>query len=208
MNITGRRTPFHTPATGDVVFDKALNGDYRWNGSAWVSAAGAIVGTARSFTAAGLTPTRNGSTAYAYSATTAPTTSNKHSLDTTSLSYTAKKAGAILKIRIEFDIGAWATELGSSGQANGIPAVLGLLRDSVTTAIDWCLIDQRIDTGASIAKNPYSYRVTSEFYFTVPDASAHTYKFAIFDAWDGNPYGQRLYPSSIARRLISIEELA
>lgn len=148
-----------TPAEGDTVYDKALKNSYRFNGTAWESSAGAWA----RFATTGLivTPTAaNGvGSAYAFG-TTAPTTSQSYSSDsTTQLTFAARRAGVKLRLRYT----------GTIAQGYTAAQVPAFFVDSLTSAIHWS--NYILQNGNSL--------IAFEYVFDAPDALSHTYKFRV-----------------------------
>lgn len=168
-----------TPAAGDTVYDKALQNNYRFNGTAWISSAGAWVGFDSVFTqASGGSSTGSGT--YTISQTTAPTQSQQRWIDPVTLTYTAKRAGA--KLRISYRAGT--TNNGAGFYAGA------LFMDSVSNAIAW---DKKTMDGSDVVED-------FQFVITATDALPHTYKFAIMSS-GGSATG-------LSHRLFQIEEAA
>jgi len=168
-----------TPAEGDTVYDKALKNSYRFNGTAWESSAGAWIGYSSVFTqAAGGSLTGSGT--YTLSVTTAPTQSQQRWIDPVTLTYTAKRAGA--KLRISYRAGT--TNNGAGFYAGA------LFMDSVSNAIAW---DKKNMSGSDVVED-------FQFVITATDALPHTYKFAIMSSGGS--------ASSVSHRLFQIEEAA
>lgn len=171
----------YAPAAGDTVFDKSLSNSVQWNGTAWVSASGAIIGHTEVFSVAGTT-TIGGVAGYGYLPSTAPTTANRNTRDNAcALTYTARKTGALL----EFDYRAYSATI-------GVVTALGLFIDSNTTAAAWVGLTP-FDSG-----NPFAISETIQI--NAPDAAAHTYYFAIMvNGAD---------PAAPTRRLARLKEYA
>ncbi|MBY9045493.1 hypothetical protein, partial [Pseudomonas fluorescens] len=129
------------------VYDKAQANDFRFDGSVWASATGVWVGRASIGPTNGTVDTSFlGSTGatYFYSATVAPTTSQRRATDVASaLTYSAKKTSALLRFQYNADCNFAP---GASGVAtNNRPAVLALFRDSESNAIAWKMIPFVVD---------------------------------------------------------------
>lgn len=169
-----------TPDAGDTVYDKSAANTYRFNGTAWISSAGAWL----KFTASPLVTTGGtsvaGSPSETYSASVAPTTVSAHTLDSgTALSYAALKSGATLRLNYRASISTFLNVL------------LALYRDTETTAIDWQRTVNLTDP----------INVNAAFFVTTTDAIAHTYKIRVHSLGAGTS-------PSVDRRILTIEEAA
>lgn len=150
--VTGTWT-YYAPSNGYQVYDKSLNAPYRYDGSAWTSAAGALIGNPNVvYTASGST-TSGGAGSYTYSTTTAPTTSQNYVEDSVTISYAAKKVGARLRFVYRFD------------QGNANAGVAALFMDAVANAVDWFMFALNTNISNVIV-----------FETTAADTSSHTYK--------------------------------
>jgi hypothetical protein len=145
----------YTPAAGWTVYDKALGADYRYSGTAWVSAAGAWLARGSVFTASGSSVFESTGSGYVYSDTVAPTTAATSQKDSATLSVAAPRAGA--KIVFDYE--------GYTGNAASMVAI-GLFRDAEVTALDWRSMAQQ--------------NVRATFEISASDAVAHTYSVRIF----------------------------
>ena len=155
------------PATGDEVYDKALNIKYVWNGTTWISASGSVLDyTYHQVNAINFST--SGSSAYNYSDTTAPNTSSNsiYFSSTDILTHSAKAAGNILEFTFSARL-AWTTFMAANGFSATKHAAV-LLRDSETAAIDWVRIDDIVDC-----------QISGTFLVTAPDTASHTYKFGV-----------------------------
>jgi hypothetical protein len=170
---------YYVPAAGWSIYDKSNSTQYTFNGTSWISSAGAIIGNPLSvFTATGNT-TYSGSGTYAYSATVAPTLTPNHLTDNATLTYTARKTGARLRFFYRYD--------DNSGNRH----VIALFRDSETTALDWIRNGQNGVMGASV-----NLEIASN------DALVHTYTAVLVDTNDGS------VNLTLTRRRFSVEEFA
>ncbi len=157
-NLSGTFT-IYTPKVGWRVFDKALNADYRFGGTGWVSQSGAILAYSDVYTAGDGSWSTPGSGGYTYSSGTAPTTAFLASADGVTITHTARRAGAVL----EFDY-----QVGGRTSADSI--VVAIFRDTETNALDWGLI-----SGISFQRR---FRVLAN------DAASHIY--AVRMIWRGS----------------------
>ena len=168
------------PATGDVVFDKALAAPYQFNGTTWVSSLGAWLRfTASSLVTSGSTST-GGSGPGSYSATVAPTTATAYVLDSgTALTYTALKTAATLRIKYRATIFANAN------------VMIALYKDSDAAALDWSYSGNLTTSNSGFVS----------FIVSAADTSSHTYKIRIQKLDTGAD-------PAINRRQLTIEESA
>lgn len=181
---------FYPPGNGWAIYDKNLGGEYHYNGTAWVSAVGAIVGFKRIFNAASSAGTVIGSVAYGgYSPTTSPTTTNIQRRDDAKIAYAAKKSGALLRIRY-----AAASQFAIPGSPTEFVGCLYRSTGGVSesTPLDWRRVGVWNAAGA----------IDLEFFIVANDASDHDYIFTLvnFDGSNGS--------NSFSRRNFTIEEFA
>ncbi|WP_448043823.1 DUF2793 domain-containing protein [Bradyrhizobium liaoningense] len=206
MCLTAGTWTIITPATGDTVYDKAQANSYRFDGSAWISSTGVWVGRASVFSAGGAVSSPGGnSNGYVYSATVAPTSAQRRSLDTaTALTYATKKAGAVLRFQYTGDclLGS-----GTSGiTVNNRPVVLALFRDSEVNAVAWKVVGIAVElVFASIAA--MNTTLNDSFEITAADTASHTYAVAIMSG-GYNVNGQSLDNTNLTRRTLSVQEAA
>lgn len=201
---------FYTPYDGGIVLDKSEKAPKRFDNDTgtWISSGGAWVGISRVYTAAdaALTTASTTGSVYEYSATTAPTTSLRRATDPVTLSHTAKRAGAKLRLTYECDITAWGN-IGATGSlvSASQPCVVAVLRDSETDAIAWRKVSQNyLVTGGDFTDPAI---VNAMFEFDAIDNAAHTYTIAIYpfvrdNASSDVPRGV----TNAAHRLLTIEE--
>jgi len=131
-----------------------------------------------------LEPCQSSGIAITYSATVAPITSSLHRADSNTITYTANKSNALLRI-------TWRVTV-IADSANKI-FIAGITRDLVSAALDWV---QFADPG-----NGWTFEY--QFWTTAPDASAHTY--------GGRCWHDTAGPNSIvsfSRSTLTIEEFA
>lgn len=176
----------YTPTNGWAAYDKALNNEYIFNGSAWKSAAGAIVNAGTVFTAASLSMVSIGTGTTGYSPTSAPVATSFHYIDAASLSYTAKAAGA----RLRFTYRAEMVQSVSTAQNY----VAGIHVDSVSAASDW--LELCYATGNATISYPLVFEITAS------DASSHTYVIYFYQN------SSTAAVTSVSRRRFSVEEFA
>lgn len=201
---------FYTPEDGLVAFDKALQSDYRWSSasSTWVSGAGSWVGRLSVATASGSTTAATGTASYSYSTTTAPTTSQRRTIDTATISYTAKKSGAVL--RFDYTADVLFTFAATTFTATTGPLVLALFRDSEADAIAWKFIGSLRELRAAIEASGASVTTVNASvrdFFEVPasNTSSHTYRIAIMSAGIINA---PIDATTLTRRLFTVQEAA
>lgn len=153
--ITGTWT-FYTPTAGWAVYDKSSSASYTYNGSAWVSSAGVWIRRTAVPLTASPAQTNTAGTNYAYSATSAPTTSNGQCLDTSSqVTHGALRVGAPLRLSYRAGVSGTATTY-----------TVGLFRDLETTAIDWAIV--QVSNTLVQCNQPFE--------FAAADTNPHTYK--------------------------------
>lgn len=171
-----------TPAVGYKAYDKSTGQTFVYNGSGWISDAGAYVTRYSSFTAALTSQTvENNTTAsnttrgYSYSDTSAPTTSSEErvqSLLTTAI--TAKKAGALFEVDWQGSIVVSGNVSGGSNNALRISA-LGVWVDNESAARDWVRLPVELETIKTGNYTDEDLRVFMvRLGFTLADTAAHT----------------------------------
>lgn len=155
----GSTFTIYTPRNGWAAYDKSQSAEYRYNGTAWVSSAGAWLRYATTGLTASPSNTTFSGTSYSYSATTAPTTANNFTLDaTTQLAFTARRVGAPIRLTYRATVQAATTTFS-----------ICLYRDNETTAIDWTMIQ--------VPNSALGF--VQIFELTAADTNAHTYKIRI-----------------------------
>lgn len=162
----------YTPREGDQVRDLATNIVYEWNGSAWVSLAGAALARKRVFTADTTGTSGANGTGYNFSTSVAPTTGVEGTSDGVTLSHAARSAGNIL----EFEYEAIAL---AAADSSGVQWTIGLFRDSESSAIAWKLA---LD---GIADTVY-YALRARLLVTAGDALSHTYRIVVASSSTGD----------------------
>lgn len=179
------------PDTGDQVYDKALNSNYRYTGSGWVPATGAIVDSSLVFTQGSGSQGGFGSANYSYSDSSAPATSNLGRADLASISWTAKRSGARLRFHYQARIVSVTVGVGVKAFS------AGLFRDSLVNAVDWTGIPL-----SCVSAGTEAHHCLLEFNITAPDASSHTYNVSFFMIDSNNQI------TNLSRRSFEIEEFA
>lgn len=174
----------YTPKAGQRVYDIALGIDVLWAGTAWISAAGAIVQIKQTRATRSGSISLVGSGAYTWSNSVGPTTSLAHSLDQTSLLFTARRSGARLRIGY-YGVGNY--EYGTSAQVT-----VAVFVDNESTCRDYRLVPF-MPTGLALAD--------VEFDLDIADSLQHEYKVRWF--WNTNSAS-----SIIGYRRMTISELA
>jgi hypothetical protein len=166
-NVDGSWTR-SVPAIGDEVFDKALNVKYRWNGTAWQSAAGAVIEYDSADIVNITSSATTGSAFYIYS-TTSPPGDVRRGFDSKIWTITSRRIGQL----IEFE---WSADtVNTSGNANAgsnqSGFVFALYRDDETLAIDHSQIELGTVNFIQGAKVQFRIEATDV-------GIAHTYKAA------------------------------
>ena len=152
----------YTPQEGWRVYDKAQDADYVFNGTEWISQRGAIINYAYAFTEGTGSQSTGGSGNYSFSTSTPPTTSQGYRQDDVTLTYAARRSGAILRFKYQY--------IGGAPNNSGLPA---LFVDSVSNAIGW--------SGASV-DSAVNIRT---FIVVVADTSPHVYKMRLVNIAGG-----------------------
>lgn len=157
---------YYPPVEGDHAYDRALNAEYVYSGSAWASQ---VSGYASVSISSQVDAAADISGSYAYS-TTAPTTSNMTYQQ--EVSYTPKKAGANIEIEVnirDLDI----TLTAGAGVFRSITTAFGLFVDGGASASDWTRGPHMMcGDGGPAPKCGFS----ATFQWTSSDTSAHTFK--------------------------------
>lgn len=191
----------YNPGNGWLAFNKGDSTEYRYNGSAWISAAGTWIDRKSVQTASGSTTAPSGSSGYIYSATTAPTTSHRRLIDDASLTYTAKKSGARLRFRYSADCRFQYNSIPSAGS----DIVVGLFRDAESNAIAWAQVPA-IAALSALGAQLQPAHLEYAFEVDASDASAHAYKVAIISLVSLGPV--TCDANTLTRRTLSVEEAA
>lgn len=187
---TANAFTIYTPVTGQQIYDQAQGNNFRWNGSAWTSISGAIVGGKRVRVDAQITPVHHTSAGvYTYGPTTIPTTSNNGYDEAQTLVYVASKSGADLLLSYQCFITTNSVSIGDQLE------VVALFRDAESTALDFHAMDSADATTGKIAVN-------IEFLITAIDTASHTYSLR-FMQMSGSAA-----VSAIERRLLRLQEFA
>lgn len=181
---TGAAFVITTPFVGEVVFDKNLNIPIRWNGTAWESAAGAIIFHDYKFENGTTGFTLSGSGFYTYSPTTAPTTSNQHVIESLQFTHTAKRVGAKIIVTYIADVVVSA----------GAPVATGLWIDAQSASVRWT----RGGPGAGAQFSDHQQNFVAVIEAT--DTLSHTYRIKIMTSSGAD--------LTFSKRLLQIEEFA
>lgn len=154
----GATFTIYPPSVGWRAYDKALGADFRFNGAAWVSAAGAVVDYDSILTtaAASSVPAGNAGLTYTYDSVVAPQ-DQRHVKDPVTVTIAAPNDKA--KIEIEYDAFYAAASLSAR-------STLAIYRDSETTALAWWPITE-VSTG---------FMIRRKFIIDAVDALPHTYQ--------------------------------
>jgi len=189
----------YDPKEGWTAYDKNLNQDLRFDGSAWISAAGTWIDRRTTpLTTSGSTTAPLGTNLYVYSLTTPPTTSQRRLIDTVTLSFAAKKTDAVLRFEYTASI---TTSAGGSLAVSDCAISVALFRDSGSSAIAWCTTQSGITASSVYAP------VSAKFEVTAPDASSHTYTIALLSGANGTS-AQYVDATNLGRRLFTVQEAA
>jgi hypothetical protein len=146
---------FYSPLEGWTAYDQAQNIDYYFNGS-WLAKSAGYDQIREASADATVTPSVTGSSAYAYSATAAPTRNNIGFFDPLSISLQAAFSGQ------SFDV----SYIASQDTASASVLVVALFVDSEANARDW----QRISAPG----------IGAFFRLTLNDVATHTVSIRIF----------------------------
>lgn len=172
---------YYVPTEGDHAYDRNLNAEYVYDGSAWASQ---ISGYSNVKVSGRLDAGANISGTYSYS-TTAPATSNMTSQVT--FDYTPRKAGATVEVDVyvadvSFTGGAWSAQR----QGAAADVILGLFIDGDASATDWGHGGNIAATSGSSTSGSTSASgaARANLIWTAPDTSSHTLK--IYASFNGN----------------------
>jgi hypothetical protein len=186
------------PAEGWIAYDKTLNIGLRFTGTAWESSVGVWVAMATPVVTVNGEVSANGfSSVYVYSDTGAPTTSHRAMFDDSTITHTAKKTGAWLRLDYAADI--TVINGPNLGFGTNRPLTIAVFRDSEANAIAWRVLPQ-----GSAVNNQMS---TSDFFMLQSvDAAAHTYKIGLLSGTSST--GTTLEVNTISRRTLTLQEAA
>ncbi len=189
-----------SPQEGDEVWDKDLNINVRFNGTAWVSSVGAVIGFTRVSTAASVPTGFFSGSYYGYSAAVPPRTTNATRIDPVKLTVTAKTSGS--KLRFRYSAG-YAFTIDAAAGTTGSPT-LALFRDSEVNAVEW-----RAFTSFNQVSNGFQpLSIDREFIIDAIDSTPHTYTLGMTYGGDGaGGSAQELWMSSIHKRDFSCMEM-
>ncbi len=183
----------YTPGNGWEAYDKAQNNAHHFNGTAWVSSAGALLRYKRSYVEASTNLSADfGSSYYTYSAGTPPTTSNFGKTCSNTLAYAAHSTANLLR----FKIAAVPVYSYTAGSSTEKPVTIALYVDGLAAASYWMPIANSADAPPTL---------DAEFYYTPPDTSSHTYTIRIHHG-QGTNYSD-IHINSLSRNSFSVEEL-
>lgn len=191
------------PTRGDEVFDKSLNINVKFNGTAWVSAIGAWVGFKPVRTSSGSMSSLAGGGEYPNYAV-APTTGAYHYNDNARLTYSAKRSGAVLRFNYQVNMTAFTgVESGINAVSDDRPAFVALFVDSNVNALEWRSL---FSYGATpLTGSPGSINVT--FLIDAADTSEHEYYMGILPTIQNNGNNDVFAQIvTFARRSFSVEE--
>lgn len=183
-----------TPAAGDVVYDKAQQTAYQYNGTAWVSANAAVLRYKRSYVAADTALSADfGSSYYTYSSSTGFTTSNFGKTCSNTITYAALSTSNLLRFKIRAVASIFSFIAGSSSDK---PITIGLFVDALTTAQDWVPLFNATGAGPL---------VQAEFYYQPANTDPHTYTIR-FTRGQATGYSDFAI-TTLGRNMFSVEEL-
>jgi hypothetical protein len=191
----------YTPKAGWSIYDKALKSAFTWDGTSWLSTAGTWIDRKAISTVSGSTTAPLGTTNYAYSTGTAPTTSVRRLIDTATISFSAKKANAVLRLHYSADV---TFSTGSADIGTG-DLVIAVFRDSGTGAVAWQRIPL-VDSLLTAINKSLVTHLDHWFKLTAPDTSSHTYTVAILSKTGFT--NQQTDASAPTLRDLEIEEAA
>jgi len=170
---------YYSPVAGWKAYDKALAIDIQFNGTAWLSAAGAVL-FANYFKTDGGSQTDGGSGTYAYANGIAPTSGLSSSLDNTTAPLTANGS----KCRV-----TWSGSFVGSAYAE---YALALFVDNNSAAIDW----RRASTDGE-----GFIHITAAFVYFPADRLLHTLKVRVVAPSDSAFV-------NLQRRILWVEDIA
>lgn len=123
----------YSPTIGWAAYDKSQNNEYRYDGSGWVSAVGAVLGYKDVYTAGNGSVTRDTGTGYNYATANFPTSAQDHWDDGINIAgYAARAVGNILV----FEYSCLLTAGGSNQAITG-----GIIRGNEATALAFDRVD-------------------------------------------------------------------
>jgi hypothetical protein len=193
------------PQNMDRVADVALGIDIKWNGTAWVSAAGAIIDRARTpLTESGSTTSDTLSTAeYLYSTGTEPTTLQKRFTDDVGLTFSAKAADNPLIFKYVADIVVTCTTAGGGGKSADL--CVCLFRGVESNSLVHCRLPGVSAEELAAAAGSFSLHVEVELEIDAINATPNTYKIAITHGYVGD--GVTAFVTELTRRRLSVKEV-
>jgi len=159
----GSTFTIYTPSNGWMIYDKAKNATYIFNGASWAPSVGAISDYWEVASTAAGDYSNGGSTGYAYSPTSSPTTANTYCQDNRSLTLTARRAGQ----RLIFNY-----TLSLTHPVGNVRLTVALFRDNETTPIDWLFVTAGALGGF--------WSGMLQFRCVAGDAAEHVYRIRIF----------------------------
>ena len=188
---------FHDPYDRAEIFDDGAGIKKRFDDvtGTWVSAAGAWIyhdyveeDSANTTDVAG--------SAYTFSAATPPTTSHIRSSDNQTLTFRAKRIGALLRFSYSATV---RIDIAPGGLGDG-NTVLALFRDNEVNAIRHCLLPEQ----DYVAGQNFHRLIQRSFLIAADDASDHTYKIAITRRTGTG--GTTISGSTWTNRIFQVEE--
>jgi hypothetical protein len=187
----------YAPAEGWIAYDKALNAAYRYTGLAWESASGAWVAMATPVVRVnGDTTFLNDVGFYEFS-TTPPNAATRNIRDDATVTHTAKRADAWL--RLDYRASATVNNGVAVGAGQNRPLTVALFRDSEASAIAWHVLPFTGATGGWLSVDTF-------FMVQAPDAAAHTYTIRIMSGTSST--GTTFDATALAQRAFTLQEAA
>ena len=200
---------FYAPESGWSIYDKSQASSFTWNGSAWLSTAGSWIDRKMVQTDSGSATMFGGTNFYNYSLVSAPTTSNRGLRDDTTLSFTAKRIGSILRFRYSADL---TYVLAASNIVARRGATIAIFRDSETSAIAWARVSGVWSIMYALAlADPGNAAVMDarcDHFFNIAsaDVNDHTYHVRLLSV--GSTVFDIIDASNLTLRTFEIEESA
>lgn len=208
--ITGTWT-YYPASEGMKAYDKALDAEYTYTGTAWRTTASAFSGVAQASDNAqvALSGTGGASTSQSGSETTAPVNNtSSRSTETLTLTYASHVAGKTIRVHYQasFHIRFTGSYTPGSGAGGTIRLFIGLFVDSETTARDWVVVNATASSnGVAVVltgpEGPWNHTFTT----ALADTNSHTFKISFIAAVNGSmgssPTESTTHPTVRNRRL-------
>jgi len=200
---------FYAPESGWSIYDKSQASSFTWNGSSWLSTAGSWIDRKMVKTDSGNTAFQGGLSFYNYSLVVAPTTNDRGLIDLATLSFTAKRAGSVLRFRYSADL---SYVLGGTQVGGRRGVTIAIFRDNETNAITWGRVSGvwaimfTLATADTINSPVMDARCDHWFNLVTTDTAAHTYRIKLLSI--GTNAFDALDASNLTGRAFEIEESA